>query len=144
MRVVTSQEVYGFLNQVYPAGSPWTEEMIARDLEREDTHFWTLYKGAELAALCVVQDLAGEREILQVGVLPAYRGQGLARALLLSLPGRQPYFLEVRESNQAARGLYESLGFVEVGRRPNYYRNPVEDAILMKGELDGRENYSGI
>ncbi len=144
MSSLTSQEVFAFLSQVYPGGSPWTEAMIARDLEREDTHFWTLYQGTALAALCVVQDLAGEREILQLGVLPVYRGQGLARELLLSLPGEEPYFLEVRESNQAARKLYESVGFVELGRRPNYYQNPKEDAILMKGDLHGREDHSGL
>lgn len=144
MSSLTSQEVFAFLSQVYPGGSPWTEAMIARDLEREDTHFWTLYQGVALAALCVVQDLAGEREILQLGVLPVYRGQGLARELLLSLPSGEPYFLEVRESNQAARKLYESVGFVEVGRRPNYYQNPKEDAILMKGDLHGREDHSGL
>ena len=144
MSSLTSQEVFAFLSQVYPGGSPWTEAMIARDLEREDTHFWTLYQGAALAALCVVQDLAGEREILQLGVLPVYRGQGLARELVLSLPGEEPYFLEVRESNQAARKLYESVGFVELGRRPNYYQNPKEDAILMKGDLHGREDHSGL
>lgn len=144
MSLLTSQEVFAFLNQVYPSGSPWTEAMIARDLEREDTHFWTLYQGAVLAALCIVQDLAGEREILQLGVLPVYRGQGLARELLLSLPGGEPYFLEVRESNRTARRLYKSVGFVELGRRPNYYQNPQEDAILMKGDLHGREDHSGL
>ena len=144
MSPLTSQEVYSFLSQVYPSGSPWTEALIARDLEREDTHFWTVYQGAVLAALCVVQDLAGEQEILQLGVLPAYRGQGLARDLLLSLPGGESYFLEVRESNQAARRLYESIGFVELGRRPNYYQNPKEDAVLMKGDLHGREDHSGL
>ncbi len=40
--------------------------------------------------------------------------------------------LEVRESNQAARGLYERFGFAEIGRRPHYYWNPPEDALLLK------------
>ncbi len=74
-----------------------------------------------------------EYEILNLAVLPLYRGLGLGRALLqaqLEPPGI--YFLEVRESNVAARTLYSSLGFEEVGRRPNYYRLPDETAIVMR------------
>lgn len=144
MKSLSSQQIFDFLNQVYPKGSPWTQKMIAQDLEREDIHFYVLREGADLVALCVFQDLTGEREILQVGVLPTYRGRGLARRLLDSLPKGQPYFLEVRESNQVARRLYESVGFVEVGRRPAYYQNPFEDALVMKGEFHERNDYSGV
>ena len=74
-----------------------------------------------------------EREILNVAVAPEWRRRGVAKALLtqaLSEPAM--YFLEVRESNAGARQLYEHSGFVEVGRRPKYYRRPVETAIVMK------------
>jgi len=46
--------------------------------------------------------------------------------------------LEVRDSNKAARGFYGSFGFIEVGRRPGYYADPVEDAILMRLDVEGR------
>ena len=42
--------------------------------------------------------------------------------------------LEVRSSNAPARALYEKLGFAQVGRRPNYYRNPKEDALILRKE----------
>lgn len=88
----------------------------------------------------VIQDLFSgaegeprEREILNLAVLPAYRRLGVARALLQSeLQYPAIYYLDVRESNAAARSLYESFGFVEISRRKNYYRSPDETAILMK------------
>ncbi len=74
-----------------------------------------------------------EREILNLAVAPAYRRTGIATALLRhELSRKMVYFLEVRESNAAAQALYRRIGFVEVGRRPNYYDSPRERAIVMK------------
>lgn len=73
-----------------------------------------------------------EREILNVAVAHAFRRRGVATALIsreVKRPGQ--CFLEVRESNLAAQMLYRKLGFVEVGRRPNYYSSPSETAIVM-------------
>ena len=87
-----------------------------------------------IAARCIDQ----EWELENVAVRPALRRQGLGRALvehLLRL-ARDAHatrvFLEVRESNQAARGLYRKLGFRETGRRRAYYSHPVEDAITYE------------
>ena len=77
---------------------------------------------------------AGEGEILNLAVAPEFRRAGLARRLVGALlSGYRGYiFLEVRESNRAARNLYKSLGFYEVGCRPGYYEKPLEAAIVMK------------
>ncbi len=76
----------------------------------------------------------GEREILNLAVDPAQRRRGVARRLLKVELSRKEihWFLEVRESNVAARGFYESLGFRAVGRRQNYYDGPPEGAIVMR------------
>lgn len=80
-----------------------------------------------------VDGAPAEREILNVAVAKRYRRRGLATALLKNeLQQRAVYFLEVRESNEAALALYRKLGFAEVGRRPQYYESPVETAIVMK------------
>jgi len=75
-----------------------------------------------------------ELEILNLAVEPPYRRRGVARGLIRCLLDdfRGTAFLEVRQSNVAARKLYHSLGFEAVGIRPDYYRAPVESAIVMK------------
>jgi ribosomal-protein-alanine N-acetyltransferase len=84
-----------------------------------------------LAARRVAPD---ECEILNLAVDPVYRRRGVARALLAaeleSAPGR--WFLEVRASNNAAIQLYSSAGFELIGRRPDYYREPAEEGIVMR------------
>jgi ribosomal-protein-alanine acetyltransferase len=72
-----------------------------------------------------------EREILNIAVAPESRRRGVATALIKSLNNGQ-IFLEVRESNGPARRLYLKLGFSEIGRRPEYYDNPPESAIVMR------------
>lgn len=77
-----------------------------------------------------------EREILSLVVDPAKRRQGIGRALvdaeLASSSRGTTWFLEVRESNIAAISLYTSVGFTTSGRRPDYYRDPAEAAIVMR------------
>ena len=74
-----------------------------------------------------------EREILNLAVVPAFRRSGLATQLLkLEFQNSAVFLLEVRESNLAARALYERLGFVEISRRKDYYDHPPETAIVMQ------------
>jgi ribosomal-protein-alanine acetyltransferase len=79
-----------------------------------------------------------EAELESLAVSAAYQRRGVARRLYEAMAdefGRsqvREVLLEVRESNQAARAFYTSLGFVEEGRRPSYYADPVEDAVLMR------------
>ncbi len=76
-----------------------------------------------------------EAEILNLAVAPSFRRQGVASALLHSLFRASPeasLFLEVRESNHAARALYRKLKFEEVGVRFGYYADPPETAIVMR------------
>lgn len=84
--------------------------------------------------------VVGETDILTVAVDPAARRQGIGRLLLTALIAAlsgvsAAIYLEVRESNAAARALYTSLGFSEIGIRRGYYRFPTEDAVLYKKEL---------
>lgn len=84
--------------------------------------------------------VARESDILTIAVEPRFRGSGVGRALILALfdalsGESDAVFLEVRKSNEAARKLYASSGFCEIGSRKNYYKLPTEDAILYKKDL---------
>jgi ribosomal-protein-alanine acetyltransferase len=99
---------------------------------------------AECLVACLNDQLAGflvfrktadtELEVLNLAVEPSFRRHGVARRMVqFMLAGhRGEVFLEVRESNQTARKFYESIGFQEIGRRKDYYKNPVESGIVMK------------
>ena len=91
-----------------------------------------------VAGYVVARQAADEGEILNLGVARGRRRLGIGRALvragLRELAGRgaAAVYLEVRESNAAARRLYGDLGFREVRRRRGYYRRPTEDAIVLR------------
>ena len=94
-----------------------------------------------LVGYVVALVLGDEGEIADVAVAPVARRRGIARQLLqrvmaeLVQVGVRTLYLEVRESNSAARALYASLGFQQVGRRRGYYQHPSEDALLLKRDL---------
>ena len=91
------------------------------------------------AAYLGVQRVPPQADVMNVAVSPALRRRGIARALFAELERRLPeideLFLEVRASNSGAIALYRTLGFEQVGRRPNYYLDPREDALILRKEL---------
>ena len=93
----------------------------------------------------VARQMADEGEILNVGVDPQRRRIGVGHALVsaalarLQALGARQVYLEVRESNLAARALYGGFGFAEVSKRVKYYRRPVEDAILLRAAIPAGE-----
>ena len=91
--------------------------------------------GQQVVGFLVARSVGeGEREVLNLAVAPECRRQGVGRRLLESLlrDASGAIFLEVRESNSAARNTYKSIGFREVGARTKYYQDPLEAAIVMK------------
>ncbi|HET7041544.1 MAG TPA: ribosomal protein S18-alanine N-acetyltransferase, partial [Gemmatimonadales bacterium] len=91
-----------------------------------------------LAGYTFCREIAGEAELLNLAVAPTARREGIGGRLLAAAlawadgRGARETFLEVRASNQAAIALYERVGFRAVGRRPDYYQHPAEDAILYR------------
>jgi ribosomal-protein-alanine N-acetyltransferase len=121
---------------------PWSEGDIAELIDRPGT--FGLIAGENVDGFILVQVAADEAEVLTIVVAESARSQGMGRKLIEAAAlqahskGARVFFLEVSVTNRAARALYGKLGFVEVGRRPAYYRNknlPAEDAILLKSEL---------
>ncbi len=120
--------------------SPWSENSIRSELTNP-LSLWLVAVEADLLVGYVgSQTVIDEADMMNVAVNPNYRRMGIARdlvqALVQALAAKQvnSLTLEVRASNEAAKALYEQLGFLQVGRRPNYYRNPREDALILKKE----------
>ncbi len=94
-----------------------------------------------VAGFAVAGIVAGEGEIESIAVAPGAQRQGIGIALLtillegLAAQGANAVILELRQANRAAAGLYAQASFHEAGRRPAYYRDPVEDAILLRLEI---------
>ncbi|BBD07648.1 ribosomal protein S18-alanine N-acetyltransferase [Desulfovibrio ferrophilus] len=126
--------------------APWKEEQFLLGLEREVFKVFGLKDGDELVAYCSFYHVVDEMEILNIAVVPERRRHGAGRRLLSLVlqiclkMGIQNGHLEVRVGNVAARALYASFGFQEIGVRKGYYPDNGEDAILMRLDL---ENLSG-
>lgn len=117
---------------------PWSEKAFADSMDLP----YTLYLVAEtpegrIAGYCGLYQVFSEGEITNVAVAFAQRRQGVAETMLTRLleqgkqMGIESFFLEVRQSNLAARRLYEKLGFSGNGIRKNFYEKPREDAVIM-------------
>lgn len=119
----------------------WNESAFKSELQKEDALFLCAFEADSLLGCAALNNAAGQGFISKVMVAPAVRRQGIARTLLEELGalakenGMYELTLEVRASNAAAIGLYESLGFINLGTRRNFYRLPKEDAVIMTKQL---------
>lgn len=128
---------------------PWSEGSFRESL-RASWSFGLVAQGADgIIGYLIAREAAGTGEILNLAVDPPYRRHGIARALLdaglTALRRRhvQEVYLEVRVSNEPAQALYRAARFLPVGRRRSYYRNPVEDALVLRLAVDQPENATG-
>ena len=118
---------------------PWSASSIASELDNPLSLWLVWEENGAAAAYLGVQRVPPQADVMNVAVSPALRRRGIARALFAELERRLPeideLFLEVRASNSGAIALYRTLGFEQVGRRPNYYLDPREDALILRKEL---------
>lgn len=121
--------------------TPWDKESLEKGLQSCNEIFWIAQKcGVDIGYIgytCAFETV----DILTVCIDPDYRRNGYAFLLLtfaleqMQKDGAEKVFLEVRESNAAARALYEKLNFAYLSKRANYYRDPLEDAFVMVKEM---------
>ena len=121
---------------------PWSENSVASELNNGLSLWLVALKDERVVGYVGSQSVLGESDMMNVAVHPDYRRQGIAEKLVNELAaalkkrGNHCLSLEVRASNEPAQKLYEKLGFRQVGRRPNYYRNPKEDACILRKEWE--------
>lgn len=121
---------------------PWSRRLLSELLENEAAAtLAAVGEDGTVLGYAGIQVVLDEGYVNNVAVRPEYRRQGVASQLLDVFrrfgegQGLAFLTLEVRDSNQAARALYARHGFVEAGRRKNYYQHPKEDAIIMTLEF---------
>ncbi|WP_449452431.1 ribosomal protein S18-alanine N-acetyltransferase [Streptococcus suis] len=133
-----AEAVLAVMQSVYEQ-SPWTLEQIVTSLTSQDEDYYLAYEGQELVGFLAIHTVLDEMEILQIAVRADFQRLGIASQLMAAVMDWEgDIFLEVRESNSAAQALYTRQHFTKIGKRKDYYRNPVEDAVLMKRERDER------
>jgi ribosomal-protein-alanine N-acetyltransferase len=121
---------------------PWSYMMFKSELSNPISHPWVARSvSGMLAGYICFWIVETEAHVLNLAVHPMHRQKGIgSRLITASLNywkrvGVENAYLEVRESNEVARRLYERIGFRLITRRPKYYRNPKEDAYVMGLEL---------
>ena len=121
---------------------PWSEKSVAGELDNPLALWLVAMDGESLAGYVGSQTVMDETDMMNLAVAPQFRRQGVGKALVNALVaslkelGSRCLTLEVRDSNGPARALYAKLGFAEVGRRRGYYRDPREDALILRKEWE--------
>ena len=118
----------------------WSEKSVAGELTNELALWLVAVDGGRVAGYVGSQTVCAETDMMNVAVTAEYRRRGIAEQLVTALVaelkamGSHSLTLEVRASNAPAQALYDKLGFAQVGRRPRYYQNPREDALILRKE----------
>ena len=119
---------------------PWSENSISSELNNRLSRWLVALERDVVIGYVGSQTVLGETDMMNIAVHPDYRNQGVAKKLIQNLmdtiseQGSHSLMLEVRQSNEPAKNLYASLGFETVGIRKNYYRNPKENALILRKE----------
>lgn len=116
---------------------PWKPDDFREMIRRDNMTYLVVETDGKIVGGAGMRNILGDGEITNVAILAEYRRQGLGKRLLVELLktgkelGADAFTLEVRAGNEAAIRLYESLGFVSEGVRPDFYERPREDALIM-------------
>lgn len=121
---------------------PWSITSIGSEVDNPLSLWIVALDGEKVVGYVGSQSVLGWADMMNLAVSPDYRrlgiGERLVNELTLQLKDNNVscLTLEVRQSNSSAISLYTKLGFAEVGRRPGYYHNPREDALILRKEWD--------
>lgn len=120
---------------------PWSLKAFTETVQKANFRYFVAEDAGEIIGYCGFLFVLDEAEIPNVCVKASARQKGVGKKMMSFLLeeaaklGLAVLYLEVRESNVAARRLYESLGFIENGIRKNFYEQPTENAVLMSKAL---------
>jgi len=119
---------------------PWSVNSIASELNNDLSLWLVALSGEKVVGYVGSQTVLGWTDMMNIAVHPDFRRQKIGERLVdalvdaLKANGSTCLTLEVRASNEPAKALYGKLGFIQIGLRKNYYRNPREDALILRKE----------
>ena len=139
VRIATPEDVSFISNTESTVFSdPWSSNSVHSLIDDKHHTVFTAENDGFPVGYAIVSSVAGESELLRIATSPAMRRVGIGGALLdcvissRTKAGDEVIYLEVRSTNSSAIGLYTSRGFETYAIRRNYYRNPTEDATMMR------------
>ena len=119
----------------------WSERSVSGELTNALALWLVAVEDGQVAGYVGSQTVCNETDMMNVAVTADFRRRGIGEQLVIALVEElkalesHSLTLEVRASNTPAQAMYEKLGFTEVGRRPRYYQNPKEDALILRKEF---------
>ena len=119
----------------------WSEKSVSGELTNALALWLVAVEGDTVAGYVGSQTVCNETDMMNVAVTADFRRRGIGEKLVNALVEELKTIdshcltLEVRASNTSAQAMYEKLGFAEIGRRPRYYQNPKEDALILRKEF---------
>ena len=119
----------------------WSERSVAGELTNALALWLVAVEGEAVAGYVGSQTVCNETDMMNVAVTADFRRRGIGEKLVNALVEELKAIdsrcltLEVRASNAPAQAMYEKLGFAEIGRRPRYYQNPKEDALILRKDF---------
>lgn len=140
---LTAEKLVGIITDLESEifGSPWTRSMVAESVTYPYETLAVCICGGDLAGYIIYSAPGDTADLLRVAVKPEQRRRGIAKKLIDYMvsdcagKGDDGIMLEVRTSNRAARALYDRAGFEQISVRKDYYKNPVEDAVVMRKNI---------
>ena len=127
-------------NSIFP--DPWPDSAFSDQLDDDNSYILVAESGAEILAYACLLIISPEGHLTNIAVAKEHRRKSVASLLLdgilkIATERESEYLLlEVRPSNMSARNFYKKHGFDLLYQRPNYYRRPVEDAMVLVHNLD--------
>jgi ribosomal-protein-alanine N-acetyltransferase len=121
--------------------SPWSRELFEEELKRSQANYFVIEEEGILAGYIGYWEAPEEAHIITLAIAPSFRNRGLGKRMMdhffafAARKGARLATLEVREGNEAGRGLYEKCGFRMVAIRKKYYSDNLEDAVVMIREI---------